>query len=236
MWHNPQNVVVGKNRRTFGRNPRLVSALVSAFIAGLHDGGSRSVAKHFPGHGNTEGDSHFTLPTDPQTLRQLRRWNYPPFRAAINAGTDVIMPAHVVYPALDARRDGRGRAIPATLSRPIVTNLLRHQMGFRGVVLTDEFSMGGLTASEGNVARAAIRAVEAGVDIINVLDQHRAETIYDALVAEARARPAFKARIAQSYRRIVKAKQGLPELGDPAQIRSPEHLALQLELAELRCR
>ena len=235
VWHNPKNVVVGKNQRTFGKDPRLVSALVTAFIEGLHDAGTRSVAKHFPGHGNTADDSHFTLPVDPQTILQLRRWNYPPFRAAIGAGTDVVMSAHVVYPALDGRRDAQGRPIPATLSRPILTNLLRHQMGFRGLVVTDEFSMAGLTNGESDVARAAVRAVEAGVDIINVLDQGKAETIYDALLAEARARPEFKARIEQSYQRIVKAKKGLPEMGDLANIRSPEHLALQSELAELSC-
>lgn len=235
VWHNPENVVVGRTQRTFGKDPRLVSALVAAFIDGLHDAGTRAVTKHFPGHGNTTDDSHFTLPEDPQSIPQLRRWNFPPFRAAISAHTDVVMSAHVVYPALDSRRDAQGRPIPGTLSRPILTTLLRHRMGFQGVVVTDEFSMAGLTNGESNVARAAVRAVEAGVDIINVLDQGKAETIYDALLAEARARPEFKARIEQSYQRIVKAKKALPEAGNPADVRSPAHLALQSELAQLGC-
>jgi beta-N-acetylhexosaminidase len=152
---NPQNPVIGD--RAFGTTPEAVSRHARAMIAGLQDQGIIACGKHFPGHGDTASDSHHTLPSVVHPPERLHAVEIPPFVDAIRAGVASIMTAHVLYPAWDARW-------PASLSPTIVTDLLRKQMGFDGVVITDDLEMKGITERE-RVADAAVLALQAGSDM-----------------------------------------------------------------------
>jgi beta-N-acetylhexosaminidase len=154
---NPQNPVIGP--RAFGTTPDVVERAGLAFLAGLHDAGIIGAGKHFPGHGNTSTDSHFTVPVVHKERAALGEVELRPFRAAVNAGIDAIMPAHVVYPALDPSN------VPATVSRAMLTELLRGELGFEGVIITDDMGMAGIReiyAPE----EAAVQAVLAGQDLL----------------------------------------------------------------------
>ena len=126
---NPANPVIGD--RAFGSDPALVSEMGIALMRGLHDGGVLSCGKHFPGHGDTEKDSHLELPVVRRSRAELEQTELVPFRAAIAAGVPMLMSAHVLYPALDPEH-------PATLSRAILTDLLRGELHFDGVVASDD--------------------------------------------------------------------------------------------------
>jgi beta-glucosidase-like glycosyl hydrolase len=153
----PQNPIVGT--RAFGTDPARVAAHVAAWIDGCHAGGALSCAKHFPGHGRTRGDSHLELPTVDADIADLEE-DLVPFRAAVNAGVDSLMTAHVAYPALDATR------APATLSRPIIHDLLRRELGFDGLVVTDALIMEGVLEDGAGEGEAAVRAAAAGCDAL----------------------------------------------------------------------
>jgi len=152
----PENPIIGT--RSFGRDPEAVARNVAAWVRGCRRGGALSCAKHFPGHGRTVGDSHIERPTVPHSREALEE-DLLPFRAAVEAEVDSVMTAHVSYPALDEDRS------PATLSPRILEGLLRHEMGFAGLVVTDAIIMDGLTedATEGH---AAVRALSAGCDVL----------------------------------------------------------------------
>jgi beta-N-acetylhexosaminidase len=152
-----RNPVIGT--RSFGGQPDLVARHVAAAIRGLRRSGIASTAKHFPGHGDTSVDSHFDLPVIARSMEQLELTELPPFRAAIDAGVDVVMVANVAFPALDPS------GIPATLSRPVVTGLLRDDMGFGGVICSDCMQMQAIS-SRYPAGEAAVRAVKAGVDLL----------------------------------------------------------------------
>ncbi len=153
---NPDNPVIGV--RSFSSHPDLVSDMVTASVKGYqNDGGIIATAKHFPGHGDTATDSHTGLPVITHTRAEWERIDAPPFRAAIKAGVDSIMTAHIVVPSLDASGD------PATLSKKIVTGQLRNRLGFTGVIVTDGLEMAGVREKYGD-AEVAVRALEAGVD------------------------------------------------------------------------
>jgi beta-N-acetylhexosaminidase len=158
---NPHNPIIGT--RSFGQDAARVSDAVAAAIRGLRSGGSRSCAKHFPGHGNTAEDSHRGLARVNGSREELDRTDLLPFRAAVQAGVDIVMTAHLFYPALDPEW-------PATLSPAILQGLLRKEMGFRGVILTDSFSMGAIKKTYGS-ADAAIRALNAGADLIMLAEE-----------------------------------------------------------------
>lgn len=160
----PSNPILGN--RSLGSSADLVARLGAAWIAGAQEQGVLACAKHFPGHGDTPGDSHAELPTVDVPLEELRRRELPPFRAAVAAGVGAMMTAHVRYPALDADR-------PATLSKRILKDLLRDEMGFGGLVVSDALTMEGLLVADGaaegarlSEAEAAIRCVEAGCDLL----------------------------------------------------------------------
>ncbi|MEU7199744.1 glycoside hydrolase family 3 protein [Streptomyces sp. NPDC045470] len=152
---NPANPVIGV--RSFGSEPKAVARLVTAQVQGYQRAGVAATAKHFPGHGDTGTDSHVGLPYIRHTAEEWERLDAPPFRAAIEAGIDSIMTAHIVVPAFDANED------PATLSRPILTGVLRERLGFDGVVVTDSLGMQGVRTKYGD-ARVAVLALKAGVD------------------------------------------------------------------------
>ncbi|MEU7158115.1 glycoside hydrolase family 3 protein [Streptomyces chrestomyceticus] len=152
---NPANPVIGV--RSFGSGPKAVARLVTAQVQGYQRAGVAATAKHFPGHGDTDTDSHVGLPYIRHTAEDWERLDAPPFRAAIEAGIDSIMTAHIVVPAFDASED------PATLSRPILTGVLRERLGFDGVVVTDSLGMQGVRTKYGD-ARVPVLALKAGVD------------------------------------------------------------------------
>ncbi|TDO93300.1 glycoside hydrolase family 3 protein [Enemella evansiae] len=153
---NPLNPVIGV--RSFGSNPGMVAEMVAAQVDGYQlDGKVSSSTKHFPGHGDTATDSHTGLPIITHTREQWEQIDAPPFRAAIARGVDMVMTAHLVMPAFDDSGD------PATLSKPVITGLLRGELGYDGVVITDALTMQGVREKYGD-AEVAVRALEAGVD------------------------------------------------------------------------
>lgn len=193
--NNPANPVI--NVRAFGETPAIVGQLATAFIQGAQAYPVLTAAKHFPGHGDTAIDSHLDLPVLPHTWERLVQVEWPPFVAAIAAGVDAVMSAHVQIPALDPH-------YPATLSKQALTMGLRHHLGFEGLVVTDALVMGAIAKRYG-ANEAPVRAVEAGADILLMpLDPAGAIQAVCAAVAQGRI---SHARILASVERIWRAKQ-----------------------------
>lgn len=173
---NPANPVIGA--RAFSSDPARAAACAVAYAEGLRAGGVHACGKHFPGHGDTNLDSHLDLPRLPHGLERLEAIELVPFRAAVRAGIESIMTTHVLFEALDP-------GVPATLSRTVVTGLLRERLGFDGLVVTDDFEMQAI-ADRFELGEAAVRSIEAGCDLVLVchrLDRQRRviEAIADAI-------------------------------------------------------
>ena len=196
---NPDNPII--NIRSFGEDPEQVSRLAAAFIRGCQENGILATAKHFPGHGDTALDSHSELPTVTGDAERLERVELYPFRKAIEAGVSVIMTAHIHLPALDPTPD-----LPATLSPQIISDFLRREMGFKGLLVSDAMDMGGVTTLY-SPEEAAIKAIQAGVDMI--LKSPEQEAVMDALIQAAKKGEIPAARIDESVRRILEAKARL---------------------------
>lgn len=199
--NNPDNPVI--NIRSFGEDPALVSAHVRAFIEGAHSEKSSPVlvtAKHFPGHGDTATDSHIGLGAVTASRDRLSQVELPPFQSAIEAGVDSIMTAHLAVAALEPEH------IPATISKNVLTNLLREQMGFTGIVTTDAMDMQGLAALY-SPGEAAVRAVEAGADLLLIPRDPRA--VVDALVAAVTSGRITRQRLDRSVFKLLQAKSRL---------------------------
>jgi beta-N-acetylhexosaminidase len=219
---NPANPVIGV--RSVGEDPQLVSRLVSAQVDGYHDGGVATVAKHFPGHGDTAVDSHFGLPEVTHTREQLEAIDLPPFRAAIRTGVDTIMTAHVVLRSIDPS------GAPATMSRPILTGLLREELRYDGLIVTDALDMGGATGTyPPNVA--PVEAFKAGADQLVLAPQ--LDVAYNAVLAAVRSGEISKRRLDESVQRVLrlKLKRGLfhrsqvdPDRAERV-VGAPDHLA-----------
>jgi beta-N-acetylhexosaminidase len=195
----PQNPVIGV--RSFGSQPALDATLTRAQVRGFQlDAGIAATAKHFPGHGDTNVDSHTGLPVIHHSRQAWERKDAPPFRAAIAADVDVIMTAHISVPSLDPS------GLPATLSRPIVTGILRRELGYEGVVMTDSLGMAGVRAmfTDGQIA---VRAIKAGVDLL--LNPPRIARSYNAVLRAVRNGDLSRSRIDRSVRRILELKQRL---------------------------
>jgi beta-N-acetylhexosaminidase len=196
---NPDNPII--NVRSVGEDPELVSRIAEAFIKGCQDFGLIATAKHFPGHGDTDLDSHSLLPTIEGDRDRLNRVELYPFQKAVDAGVQAIMTAHLRIPALDPTPD-----LPATLSHPILTDLLRREMGFRGLIVTDSMGMGGVTTLF-TPEDAAIRAVKAGVDML--LLPPTPKEVIRALIQTVKSGEIPESRIDLSVRRILEAKARL---------------------------
>ena len=195
--NNPCNPVI--NRRSFGDSPELVSELGIAYIAGLQENGVLATAKHFPGHGDTTVDSHAGLPTMTHDVERMYSIELKPFRAAIKAGVGAIMTAHIVYPLLDVTR-------PATLAPTILTGLLRGELGFDSLIITDDMGMKAIDEHY-NPGEAAVMAVDAGADIILALWTLESQTeTYNALVSAVKRGRISEERIDQSVGRILRGK------------------------------
>lgn len=197
---NPNNPVIGI--RSIGSDPTLVSRLVTAQVRGFHRGGVSSAAKHFPGHGDTGVDSHFGLPEVTHTREQLDTIDLPPFRAAIAAGVDTIMTAHVVMPEIDPS------GVPATMSRKILTGLLRKELGFRGLIVTDALDMAGATETFPPDV-APVQALLAGAD--QLLVPPSMDTAYAAVLDAVDSGVISRSRLNESVYRILlhKFRRGL---------------------------
>jgi len=188
--------------RIISEDATIAAAIGSAVIDGLRAGGCLSCAKHFPGHGGTAEDSHAVTPTVAKTLEALQNYDLIPFESAVASGVDAVMIAHVLYPALD------GTDI-ASMSRPVITDLLRGEMGFGGLILSDDFRMEGLT-SRYEVGDAAVRFLLAGGDIIVCGAQSdKQQAIVEALDAAAADGRLTQARIDESVKRVLLKKLSL---------------------------
>lgn len=201
--NNPQNPVI--NVRAFGETPEIVSKLGSAFIKGAQHYAVLTTAKHFPGHGDTAVDSHIDLPVLRHTPPRLAEIELPPFQEAIASGVDAIMSAHLLIPAWDAE-------LPATLSRRVLTDLLRDSMKFEGLIVTDALIMGAI-ANRYGADEAPVMAVEAGADIL--LMPVNPETAIQAVCDAVKSGRISVSRIHASVERIWKAKAKLSSSSSP---------------------
>ncbi len=190
---NPSNPIIGD--RAFGENPEVVAARALAFAAGLQAAGILPCGKHFPGHGDTATDSHLALPRLDFAMERLREIELAPFVAAIAANVPMLMTAHVVFASLDD-------TVPATLSRAVVTGLLRDELGYKGVIISDDLDMRAI-ADNFSVGDAAVRAIDAGCDVLLLCrNLEHQEEARNALMARAKDDAVFRARIASSAARV----------------------------------
>jgi beta-N-acetylhexosaminidase len=196
---NPDNPII--NTRAIGENPEQIGRLAAAFIKGCQDNGMIATAKHFPGHGDTDLDSHILLPVIKADRERLEKVELSPYRRAIEAGVGAIMVSHLVVPALDPTPN-----LPATLSYAILTEFLRKQMGFRGLIVTDAMEMGGV-ANSYTPTEAALKAIQAGCDM--VLLPLETEKVVEFLKEQVRTGVLSAERIDASARRILEAKARL---------------------------
>ena len=197
--NNPRNPVI--NTRSFGEDPAAVGTLAAAYVRGLTEGGMLATLKHFPGHGDTDTDSHLGLPLISHPRSRLDRVELPPFQAGIEAGASAVMTSHIELPSLDPQ-PGR----PATLSHPIVTGLLRETLGFDGLVYTDSMRMRGVTNLV-EPGEAAVAAIAAGHDI--VLHSPDDAAVFSGLRQAVDDGTLTQARVDASVQRVLEAKARL---------------------------
>ena len=229
---NPANPII--NTRSFGEDPKQVGDFVAAYIRGAHEGSMLTTAKHFPGHGDTAADSHLGLAHVTGDRARLDTVELPPFRRAIEAGVDAVMVAHVTVPALDPEPNR-----VATTSRAIVDGLLKEEMGFKGIVVTDALDMAGLTRLYAkDIGRAAVESFKAGNDMLIIPADLDAS--YRSVLQAVRSGEISRLRLDQSVRKILELKASLglnkARLVDPAQLSSevakPENLAVGQRIAD----
>lgn len=204
---NPANPVIGP--RSFGTEPGIVSACGAAMIDAMQSRGLAACAKHFPGHGDTDLDSHHDLPVLRHEMDRIREIELPPFAAAIRADVAAIMTTHVVFEAIDP-------GVPATMSRAAIEGLLRGELGYDGVVISDDLEMAAIAEST-EVGEAAIRSVEAGVDLL--LCCHRPERqrrVLDALADAVTEGRLTEARIDESIRRLDRLSSAYVKPPEPS--------------------
>jgi beta-N-acetylhexosaminidase len=197
--NNPRNPII--NIRSFGEDVGLVCEMANAYMRGIQSTGVIATAKHFPGHGDTNVDTHLGLAKIDHPREHLEKVELPPFRAAVDAGIDAFMSTHIVLPALDP-----APGIPATLSRPILTGLLRGEMKFDGLIFTDSMSMYAISRNFGN-DKAAVMAVKAGVDF--VLHPPDEEVAFKAIRAAVESGEIGRDQVDRSVERILRAKARL---------------------------
>jgi beta-N-acetylhexosaminidase len=193
---NPRNPVI--NTRSYGEDPVMVGRLASAYVRGLQQEGMLATLKHFPGHGDTDVDSHLGLPIINEPRETLDAVEFPPFEAAMAAGAAAVMTAHIEEPKLDPAPN-----TPTTLSKPIVSGVLRHDLGFGGLVVTDSMGMAGVAAMY-KPGDAAVRAIKAGNDII--LHSPDEAAAFEAIEAAVKSGEIPMAQIDASVTRVLRAK------------------------------
>ena len=195
---NPQNPVIGD--RSFGSNKDLVTKLGIKTMEGLKDGNIIPVVKHFPGHGDTSVDSHVGLPLVNHDMKRLKEFELIPFKEAINNNADVVMISHILLPKIDTE-------FPATMSKTIIRDILRKDLKFNGVVITDDMTMGAITNNY-NISNACIKSINAGADIILVCHEYDNEVKVIHSIKEAvKDKTMSEKRINESVYKILKLKE-----------------------------
>ncbi|WON77354.1 glycoside hydrolase family 3 protein [Serratia sp. UGAL515B_01] len=246
---NQNNPVIGV--RSFGSNIALVDSMSVAYINGLHKNSVLATAKHFPGHGNVATDSHFGLPQVSYSESEWRQTDLLPFKNAIDNGLDAVLTAHIIVPALDdtkviSKKDGTEIGLPATLSKKIISGILRDELKFNGLVFTDALDMGAIVDNFG-VSEATEMALLAGSDVlvmpIHIWDNQgiaQLEELYRYLETESQKKPELAARLQQAATQVVQTKLANrltpynPHTLDFAQsvVASSEHKRYEKEVAE----
>jgi beta-N-acetylhexosaminidase len=195
---NPNNPVIGD--RSFGANAKIVSSLGVQTMLGIQAQKVAAVVKHFPGHGDTSVDSHLDLPIVQTDIKRLRTFEWLPFQAAIEHNVDAVMVAHILLPKIDPEH-------PASFSKTIITNYLRKELKYNGVVMTDDMTMGGIV-NHYELKDAAVQAINAGSDVIMVAHEYdKAKEVLTNLRSKVEAGAISEQRIDQSVYRILKLKQ-----------------------------
>jgi beta-N-acetylhexosaminidase len=219
VYSNPEASVIGP--RSFGSDPSLTGLLSAAYARGMRDVGILCVAKHFPGHGSADQDSHGHLPKIDVTLDQLLDRDLIPYRILIREGIPAVMTGHLAFPTI------LGSMTPASLSPYFLQSLLRDKLGFRGLVITDDMEMEGVLSDGADTPSACRRALEAGNDMVLVSHTPATqERTWKSLIGVMQARPAFRAAIRQSAQRILETKityyrgEHAPLAPDPAAVAS----------------
>lgn len=225
--HNPRNPIIGV--RSFGEDPELVSRHGVAAVAGFREAGVLPVLKHFPGHGDTAADSHLELPTLRVDRSRLDAIELRPFVAALAAGAPAVMSTHILFPALDPE-------LPSTLSRRILTGLLREELGFDGLIVTDCLEMKGI-ADHWGPEETAVLALEAGVDMLVVchtLDTQR--RMHRAICEAVCRRRLSEERLHQSVARVQRVRELVSRVREgerqPARVSAAEYQDLELQVAD----
>jgi len=217
--NNPMNPVI--NTRSFGSETGIVAKMGMAYIKGLQSGKCIAVGKHFPGHGDTDRDSHHTLPVIRYDMKRLRNVELVPFKNAIDNGVEGIMTAHIAYPeVLESMK-------PATISSYFLKDILREEMGFKGLIITDDMEMKGI-AGVASPGEGAIRAVQAGADIILISSYGKNVTdIYNSLLRAVKDGTIPEERIDRSVTRILeqKARYNIMEAGEQVIVPADFHLS-----------
>jgi beta-N-acetylhexosaminidase len=221
LFLDPANRVIGT--RSFGKDPHKVATMVAAVVQGLQGEGVAACAKHFPGHGATAIDSHQKLPIIERSRIELEKAELLPFQQAIQVGVAAVMPGHLLCPALD-------REQPATFSPTIIQDLLRQQLGFDGVVISDDLCMGAL-AQWGGIEQRGCAALKAGVDIL-LSGQEKVDGLLTALDKGLKSGNIPEQRVKETVARILKLKAKYPYQGrgDAAGLRQEEDVAFSQEL------
>lgn len=197
---NPDNPLIGV--RSFGEDPIRVGEMTSSAVRGMQSAGLGACAKHFPGHGDTVLDSHLDLPRIDASMERIEKVELHPFKKAVDAGVEAIMTAHIIFGAFDA-----GNPVPATLSKKILTGLLRKKMGFNGLIVTDSMRMKAI-ADHYSPGESAVMTVKAGTDIILMLGHFESQVEgYDAVLESVRKGEIGEERIDESVKRILDFKK-----------------------------
>ncbi|SFM22744.1 beta-N-acetylhexosaminidase [Salibacterium qingdaonense] len=196
---NPDNPVIGD--RSFGSSPETVSRLGTAVMQGMKEENIIPVVKHFPGHGDTSTDSHVQLPVVDKTKEEVENMELRPFQQAVEEGADMVMTGHLLFPAVDEE-------YPASMSEEVITGMLREDMNFDGVVVTDDMTMGAI-ANQYGMAEAAVQSVKAGADMVMTADAGGGtfEEIQNAMLQAVENGELTEARINKSMTRILRLKE-----------------------------
>lgn len=222
---NPGNPVIGD--RSFGADVEQVTGMGIEVMKQIAETGVIPVVKHFPGHGDTDTDSHLDLPVIHKTENELDELELKPFEEAIREGADVVMVAHILFPALDAE-------LPSSLSKEIITGQLRGKLGFEGVVITDDMTMGAI-ANQYGMGEAAVLSIEAGTDLLLVAHQYEnIDNVINTVKQSVQDGTLTEERIEESVRRILelKAKYGLED----TPVQAPDLSALNERITGLSSR
>ena len=197
---NPKNPAIGI--RSYGESADLVAQLGTAYIRGIQSQGVLATAKHFPGHGDANADSYKKMPLVTKNHKGLDKVELVPFRNAINAGVAAIMTAHILYPGLDNQ-------MPATLSHTILTKLLRKELGFEGIIITDDLEMKAIDERY-DIGKAAVFAIQAGADMLLIpWTLQKQQSAFNAIRQAVKTKRITKTRLDNSLRRILKAKNAI---------------------------